>query len=75
MSAFSSGVPSAGHQAKLMLVVDALAVKLDDEGADPFGFLASPVDTKLDAEGFMNAPANVEIRGGERFVACAEQLV
>ena len=68
-------MPPAGHQAKLMFVVNALAIKLDDEGADPFGFLAPPVDIKLDAESFMNAPANVEIRGGERFVACAEQLV
>jgi hypothetical protein len=68
-------VLSAGQQPKLMFVVNALSIKLDDEGAEAVGFLAGSFDTKIGADRFVNAAANIEVRCSERFVACIEQLV
>ena len=55
-------VLSAGQQPKLMFVVNALPIKLDDEGAEAIGFLAGSFDIKIGANSFVNAAANVEIR-------------
>jgi len=55
-------VLSAGQQPKLMFVVNALPIKLDDEGAEAIAFLAGSFDIKIGANSFVNAAANVEIR-------------
>jgi hypothetical protein len=72
--ALSASLP-ADQQSKLVLVMHALPVKLDDKGAETGGFLACSVNLELATQRFMDTPTHIEVFGCERFVTRAEQLV
>lgn len=65
----------AGKQSKLVFIMHTLPIKLDNQGSETIGFSACSVDIEPATQGFMHAPANIEICGGEWFVTRAEKLV